>query len=141
LAKHQFEKVFKPEEANALIPQLQAEVRAIQIEAAALRERMREVADADSESQGLSFTELIERYPELRAKAEQMAELASRIEGLGCFLKDIELGLVDFPCELDGDAVFLCWQFGEPEIAAWHPIDSGFTDRRPLPGVAKPYLN
>ena len=55
---------------------------------------------------------------------------------MGCFLKDIDQGLVDFPflIEADGDdedeVVFLCWQYGEPHIVAWHSIEGGFGQRR-----------
>ena len=68
-----------------------------------------------------------------------MAEIASEIEAMGCFLKDVDQGLVDFPFLLSGEeedqVVFLCWQFGEPRIFAWHAIDAGFGERRPLPGA------
>lgn len=77
----------------------------------------------------------------MRPFAAKMADAASEIESMGCFLKDVEQGLVDFPCASGSDAIFLCWQFGEPRIVAWHPIDSGFSGRQPLPGVPKPYLN
>jgi len=70
-----------------------------------------------------------------------MAEIATEIEEMGCFLKDIDLGLVDFPSEMEGDVVFLCWQYGEAQVIAWHSIESGFGQRRPLPDAAKPYLN
>jgi len=141
LAKHQFEKLFTPQEANALIPQLEASIRGLQVEVEALRAQVRDLACEDSDVEGLPLLQLVERYPKLKANASRMAELASQIESLGCILKDIELGLVDFPCEVEDDVVFLCWQFGEREIVAWHSIDSGFADRRPLPGASKPYLN
>jgi len=73
--------------------------------------------------------------------AARMAEMAGQVEALGGFLKDIDQGLIDFPYEIEDDVVFLCWQSGECQIIAWHTIDSGFSDRRPLPGVNKPYLN
>lgn len=141
MAKHQFEKLFTPQEANALIPQLEASIRGLQVEVEALRAQVRDLACEDSDVEGLPLLQLVERYPKLKANASRMAELASQIESLGCILKDIELGLVDFPCEVEDDVVFLCWQFGEREIVAWHSIDSGFADRRPLPGASKPYLN
>ena len=50
----------------------------------------------------------------------------------------MQLGLVDFPAERDGELVYLCWQFGEPEVAFWHGIDDGFAGRQPLPGTARP---
>ncbi len=142
LAKHQFEKVFTPEEANALIPRLEVLVRGLQVEADTLRARIRELARRDDSAiAGMPLANLIERYPELKENAARMAELAGQVEGLGCFLKDIDQGLVDFPYEIEDDVVFLCWQSGERQIIAWHTIDSGFSGRRPLPGVNKPYLN
>ena len=50
----------------------------------------------------------------------------------------MQLGLIDFPAELDGEIVYLCWQFGEPEVAFWHRIEDGFAGRRPLPGPPRP---
>jgi len=142
LAKHQFEKVFTVEEANALIPRMEILVRGLQVEAEALRARIRELARRhDSSVAGMPLSDLVERYPELKENAARMAEMAGQVENLGCFLKDIDQGLVDFPYEIEDDVVFLCWQSGERQIIAWHTIESGFSDRRPLPGVNKPYLN
>ena len=142
MAKHQFEKVFTVEQANALIPRMEILVRGLQVEADALRERIRDLARRhDSSITAMPLGDLIERYPELKDAASRMAEMAGQVENLGCFLKDIDKGLVDFPCEIEDDVVFLCWQSGERQIIAWHTIDSGFADRRPLPGVNKPYLN
>jgi hypothetical protein len=142
LAKHQFEKVFTAEEANALIPRMEILVRGLQVEAEALRARIRELARLhDSSITAMPLSDLIERYPQLKENAARMAEMAGQVEGLGCFLKDIDQGLVDFPYEIEDDVVFLCWQSGERQIIAWHTIDAGFSDRRPLPGVNKPYLH
>ena len=47
-------------------------------------------------------------------------------------LKDLERGLIDFPALREGRVVFLCWQLGEPEIAFWHEIDTGFAGRQPV---------
>ena len=89
----------------------------------------------------MDLDKIIEQRPELRAVAEEMAQLAMQIEEYGCFLKDIDLGLGDFPSELNNEVVFLCWQFGESQLSAWHSIDAGFSSRRPLSGVPKAYLN
>ncbi|MGH7914860.1 MAG: DUF2203 domain-containing protein [Candidatus Binataceae bacterium] len=142
MAKHQFEKVFTVEEANGLIPRMEILMRGLQVEADALRARIRELARRhDSSIAAMPLSDLVERYPELKENAERMAEMAGQVESLGCFLKDIDLGLVDFPYEIEDDVIFLCWQSGERQIIAWHKVDSGFSDRRPLPGVNKPYLN
>jgi hypothetical protein len=63
----------------------------------------------------------------------RMAALIETIEELGAQVKDLELGLVDFPAEREGETVLLCWRVGEDEIAYWHGLEEGFAGRRPLP--------
>ncbi len=147
LARQRSHKLFNAEQANQLIPKLEILVRELQVQANALRERVRELSRHDDRLSGLELPDVLERYPELAPLAEHMSELAAEIGSMGCLLKDIDLGLVDFPFQLDEvgageDGIgFLCWQFGEPRIVAWHPIDGGFASRRPLPGASKVYLN
>ncbi|MEZ4571402.1 MAG: DUF2203 domain-containing protein [Thermomicrobiales bacterium] len=50
----------------------------------------------------------------------------------GVLVKDIDMGLVDFPSLRDGQIVYLCWIIDEPDIAYWHDVDAGFQGRRPL---------
>ncbi|WP_245529822.1 DUF2203 domain-containing protein [Anaeromyxobacter dehalogenans] len=71
----------------------------------------------------------------LRALADQLGAAVERINGLGCLVKDLEAGLVDFYSLQDGEPVFLCWQFGEPAVSHWHPVDAGFAARQPIEGV------
>jgi hypothetical protein len=141
LPTHRFDKLFTVEDADELVPTLEALLRELQLAARDLRERVVELARRNITVTDLPLAAAVESHPELREPASRMAELAGRIESLGCFLKDIDQGLVDFPCEIDDDIVFLCWQFGEPHIIAWHPVESGFADRRPLPGARQRYLN
>ena len=58
--------------------------------------------------------------------------LTDEIHAEGCRLKDVESGLVDFPTVWKGREVYLCWQFGEPEIQHWHELEAGFAGRHPL---------
>jgi len=62
----------------------------------------------------------------------EMVACAGEIQALGAIVKDLELGLVDFPSLRDGEEVLLCWRVGEEEIGFWHPVDEGFSGRRPL---------
>lgn len=143
MTEHQFEKLFSPEQANDLIPQLEVIVGALQRHAMTLRQRVAALA-AENPAAGLQhlrLEQIVARYPELTKMTDQMAELAARIDDLGCFLKDLDLGLVDFPSELNDQVVFLCWQLGEPQVSAWHSIEGGFAGRRALAGTRKPYLN
>ncbi len=148
MGKHRFDKLFSAEEANELIPRLEVLVRDLQIQADAMRKRISDLSRFDDKLSQLDLPKVIARYPELRPLASRMSEIASEIQEMGCFLKDIDQGLVDFPflIEADGDdedddVVFLCWQYGEPRIVAWHSIEAGFGQRRPLPGASKPLLN
>ena len=55
-----------------------------------------------------------------------------KLESIGCLLKDLEQGLVDFYCRFEGRDIFLCWKSGEDKIKAWHDIDAGFIGRTPI---------
>lgn len=67
---------------------------------------------------------------------DQMAAGVARIDALGLTLRDIERGLVDFPAQVSGRQVWLCWQPGETAIGWWHDLDAGFDGRRPLAELA-----
>jgi hypothetical protein len=62
-----------------------------------------------------------------------METLVNEIEATGGQLKGLDLGLVDFPGEIDGERVLLCWQYGEPQVAFYHAPEAGFAGRQPLP--------
>jgi hypothetical protein len=66
-----------------------------------------------------------------RAKAEQRAKDAlAEIDSIGVHVKDIDIGLLDFPCEVDGRTVLLCWKMGEKSITHWHGTEEGFAGRK-----------
>jgi hypothetical protein len=68
-----------------------------------------------------------------RAKAEQRAKDAlAEIDSIGVQVKDIDTGLLDFPCEVDGRVVLLCWRMGEASITHWHGTEEGFAGRKPI---------
>jgi hypothetical protein len=56
----------------------------------------------------------------------------AEIEAIGVQVKDLETGLLDFPCLVDGETVLLCWKMGEERIEYWHTLDSGFRGRKPV---------
>jgi hypothetical protein len=58
------------------------------------------------------------------------------LEVLGIVLKDRRLGLIDFPGEIDGRRVWLCWRLGEPAVQFWHDLEAGYAGRQPLPAAA-----
>jgi hypothetical protein len=68
-----------------------------------------------------------------RVKAEQRAKDAlAEIDSIGVQVKDIDIGLLDFPCEVEGRIVLLCWKMGEQSITHWHSPEEGFAGRKPI---------
>jgi hypothetical protein len=71
--------------------------------------------------------------PELKAAQAGLDELMTRIQQSGAELKGFAPLLIDFPAELDGVPVLLCWLEGDTELSWYHRVDLGFAGRRPLP--------
>jgi hypothetical protein len=63
---------------------------------------------------------------------EKFDVLIHQIHETGVLIKDINQGLLDFPALKDGREVYLCWQYGEGEIAFWHEVEAGFAGRQPI---------
>jgi hypothetical protein len=63
---------------------------------------------------------------------EQLTEKCQRIQDEGCLIKDLEIGLLDFPTVYQGQEVYLCYKLGESGIRFWHGIDEGFRGRKPI---------
>ncbi len=64
--------------------------------------------------------------------AREIDAFQRELEELGIQLKDRRIGLIDFPSELDGRPMLLCWKLGEPSVQFWHDLDSGYAGRQPL---------
>ena len=67
-----------------------------------------------------------------RGETDQVRALVEELQGLGCYFKGVEEGLVDWYSYYAGRPVFLCWKLGEPRIEWWHQIDAGFVGRQPI---------
>lgn len=63
---------------------------------------------------------------------EKLDVLVHQILETGVIIKDINIGLLDFPALKDGREVYLCWQYGEGAIAYWHEVDAGYAGRQPI---------
>jgi hypothetical protein len=128
-------RTFTLDEAKMLLPVLESLLRA----AISGKTLMEEV---DGEFQELSHriflnggthvdVVAVARRKAERAKAEQRAKDAlAEIDSIGVQVKDIDIGLLDFPCEVDGKTVLLCWKMGESSITHWHGTDEGFAGRK-----------
>jgi hypothetical protein len=132
-------KLFTVDEANSQVPRLVMLLERLQRSALRLDEERRSVAAARGvDPRDVSSAMLVRHRPEAGARIEELEALVHEIERDGAQLKDVALGLVDFPCEIDGEVVLLCWQFGEPEVAFWHRAGEGFAGRRSLAGRGAP---
>jgi hypothetical protein len=72
------------------------------------------------------------RRAERDKAAQEAKDTLTEIEAIGVTVQDLEEGLLDFPCVMDGKTVMLCWKLGEDSITHWHEPDAGFTGRKPL---------
>ncbi len=69
---------------------------------------------------------------QIQLMARDIDACQAELEQVGVQLKDRRIGLVDFPSEMDGRAVLLCWCLGEASVQYWHELDAGFSGRQPL---------
>jgi len=140
---------FSVEEANDLIGDLQLEfgrVAQVRSELQPLIESMggAEVAVAILQDGAAAPPGREADAARLQRLAGEITAAVERINAMGCLVKDLEQGLVDFYSMMDDDPVFLCWQFGEPAVTHWHPLDEGYASRQPIVGVSvkpPPFIN
>ncbi|HTS60938.1 MAG TPA: DUF2203 domain-containing protein [Candidatus Acidoferrales bacterium] len=66
------------------------------------------------------------------AAAAMLKSAVEAVQETGCLIKDLDIGLVDFPTLFNGVEVYLCWKLGEPGIAFWHGVDEGFKGRKQI---------
>jgi hypothetical protein len=130
-------RTFTLEEAQTLLPVLESLLRT----SIASKKLMEEV---ETEMQAvhrriflnggtyLDIVPLARRKAE-RVKAEQrLRDAFAEIDSIGVQVKDLDIGLLDFPCEVEGRTVLLCWKLGESSITHWHGTDEGFASRKPV---------
>jgi hypothetical protein len=131
------EVTFDLERAERLLPQLERQLRA------ALEEKKRLTKFGREQAQMIERIILLggsradpDRFAGAKKAKEEsgarLRELVEEIEEPGCLVKDLDIGLVDFPCRLGGREFYLCWKLGEPRIQFWHSMDEGFAGRKPL---------
>lgn len=117
-------KIFTLEEANQLIPVVDALLKDFQQK----HRRMQEVASA----QTAPSSPQKKKEDDLSRLEKKATEPLKAIEQMGCVLRDPYEGLVDFPGIVNQDAVYLCWKQGEQRIRFYHGVEDGFKGRKPL---------
>jgi hypothetical protein len=116
------------EEANAALPRVQELLETLRSASERLgdHEAREALSDASPGNGGGDAGRTVSEG--FLAMREAMMELRER----ELVLRDLQRGLVDFPCIREGREVYLCWEEGEPEIGFWHEPEAGFGGRRPL---------
>jgi hypothetical protein len=127
------ERVFSLFEANQLIPKLQSHLTQIQAGKSVVLETREEIKRASAQASGGGGARVGAHYVK---SLQAITTNLQAIHELGVLIKDVDLGLCDFPHMRDGRVVYLCWKLGEQQIGWWHEVSSGYKDRCPLEDLA-----
>ncbi len=131
------ERYFTLEQAHTLLPVLESLLRR-----AMKAKRRIEVIEAEFQKlnqrvfmaggSALSIVKLAQRRAESDKAVQQVKDTMAEIESTGAQVKDLDVGLLDFPCNVEGEIILLCWKLGEPKITHWHGLEEGFAGRKPI---------
>jgi hypothetical protein len=131
------ERTFTLEEAQTLLPVLESLLRTS-------IEGKKRIEDIDAEMQALSHRIFLNggtevdivgvagRKAEREKSLQKIKDALAEIDSIGVQVKDLDIGLLDFPCEVDGEIILLCWKLGETAITHWHGVSEGFAGRKPI---------
>lgn len=128
---------FTLQQAERLLPEVESAIR----EAVALKaEHQKAEEELHASMQRVMMLGGVDldrkAFLEQRARREgsalRLKEVIERIHEIGCVVKDLDIGLIDFPSLLRGQEVYLCWKLGETGIAFWHHVEDGFKGRQPI---------
>ena len=130
-------KTFSLQEAHSLLPILEGLLRQsidgkqlieeVDRELAALNERIFLTGGAFVEVKKVAL-----RRAEREKAVQRVRDSLNEINAIGVQVKDIDIGLLDFPCKVDDEIVLLCWKLGETSITHWHGTEEGFAGRKPI---------
>jgi hypothetical protein len=128
---------FTLDEAQSLLPILESLLRTA-IEGKKLIEtvdaELQELAHRVFLSGGLlvNIIQVARRKAEREKTIQRVKDTLAEIDATGVQVKDLDIGLLDFPCQVEGRTVLLCWKLGEQGITHWHDTSEGFAGRKPI---------
>src|ERR1700746_825186 len=130
-------RTFTLEEAQDLVPVLESLLRtaidgkklieAVEAESQELAQRI-----FMSGGMSLNVVAIAGRKAQREKALQRVKDAMAEIDAMGVQVKDLDIGLLDFPCEVDGQVVLLCWKLGEQSITHWHGVSEGFAGRKPV---------
>jgi hypothetical protein len=128
---------FTLDEAQSLLPVLESLLRTA-IDGKKLIEavdtELQELAHRVFLSGGLlvNIIQVARRKAEREKTIQRVKDTLAEIDATGVQVKDLDIGLLDFPCQVEGHTVLLCWKLGEKGITHWHDTSEGFAGRKPI---------
>jgi hypothetical protein len=128
-----YQKLFTVNEANDLLPTVRPLVE--QILENIRRLKLTSETVIRKENLDPEAPDLMKRLSENNEITRLVTEMKQSVEAInahGCICKGVEQGLIDFPCMIGAEVVYLCWQLGEPRVNFWHRIEDGFAGRKAL---------
>jgi hypothetical protein len=135
-------KIFTVDDANRMLPLVGAIARAAAGTWRKLEARKRELRKTSArrprlDESGAATKTVDSRITnDIRELERELEEAKAELEELGCYLRDAEKGLVDFPAFVGTEMVYLCWVPDEPSVTHYHGMREGFIGRKPIPTVA-----
>ena len=127
---------FTPDEANRLLQRIGPMMENLVARRNALREHQELLAAFRTKAGGNGGVargrDVVAARQAVDRITAEIRQGLQEIQALGCVVKDLDMGLLDFPALRDGQEVYLCWRVGEDRIESWHGIDEGYTGRKPL---------
>jgi len=130
-------RTFTLDEAQDLLPILESLLRA-SIDGKKLIESVDAELQATAQrvflngGMSLNVVHFARRKAEREKAIQRVKDAMDEIDAMGVQVKDLDIGLLDFPCEVDGQTVLLCWKLGEKAITHWHGVSEGFAGRKPV---------
>lgn len=131
------ERSFTLKEAQSLLPVLESLLRA-----AIDGKKLIESVDAELQELAhrvflrggilVNIVHMARRKAEREKAIQRVKDALAEIDSIGVQVKDLDIGLLDFPCEVEGRTVLLCWKLGEKGISHWHGVSEGFAGRKPI---------
>jgi len=131
------ERTFSLDEAQTLLPILESLLRTA-IDGKKLIEEVdaefQELAHRVFLSGGLlvNVVQMARRKAEREKTIQRVKDAIAEIDATGVQVKDLDIGLLDFPCRVEGEVILLCWKLGEKGITHWHGVSEGFAGRKPI---------
>jgi hypothetical protein len=80
----------------------------------------------------VDIVKMSRRRAEGDKSVQAIKDCLAEIQASGVQVKDMDIGLLDFPCTVDGETILLCWKLGEDRITHWHGMEEGFAGRKPI---------